>query len=507
MGFGRVHASDSAEHFNMAILALHNSHQCNGVSALHGKVTRRMVQSGYNGFTEDEVPVQHVTNGIHTRSFVSKEMVELLDRYLGGRWAQDASDPAVWAKVDEIPDEELWRVRERRREKTVGFARQRLKQQYEKRGMSEWEIRKTREVLDPNALTIGFARRFATYKRATLLLSDPERLKRLLGDPKRPVQIVMAGKAHPRDDGGKELIQRIVEFARKEDIRNRLVFIEDYDMNVARYLVQGVDIWLNTPRRPMEASGTSGMKVLANGGLNLSIPDGWWAEGAQYGQVGWSIGRGEDYSDPDYQDKVEANTLYDLLEKEVVPLFYDRNTEDIPRAWIARVKNSMRNLCPVYNTHRMVGEYAEKFYFPATHRYHALMANDLSKAKALVEWKQRIAEQWGNVRVEHVETSAAGEKARLRVGNAVRVTAHVRLGSLDPKDLSVQAFHGALDIYHEVTRGTALPMLWKGEENGLHRYEGDVPCATSGMQGLSVRVLPYHADAALPQELPLITWE
>ena len=255
-------------------------------------------------------------------------------------------------------------MKQRRRERTIAFARERLKRQYENRGMSEFEVRKVREVLHPDALTIGFARRFATYKRAALLLSDAERIARLLTDPNRPVQIIMAGKAHPRDDGGKELIRKIVQFAKTEEVRNRIVFLEDYDMNVARYLVQGVDVWLNTPRRPMEASGTSGMKVLANGGLNLSIPDGWWAEGATHGQVGWSIGRGEDYSDPDYQDRIEASMLYDLLEKEVIPLFYDRNTEGVPRAWIARVKNSMRELVPVFNTHRMVAEYATKFYFP-----------------------------------------------------------------------------------------------------------------------------------------------
>ena len=507
MAFGRVHAGDDAEKFNMAILALHNAHSCNGVSALHGEVTRHMVQSGYSGFPVDEVPVQHVTNGVHTRSFLSADMVELLDRYLGGKWAQELADPAIWAKVNDIPDEELWRVKQRRRERTIAFARERLKRQYENRGMSEFEIRKVREVLHPDALTIGFARRFATYKRAALLLSDAERIARLLTDPKRPVQIILAGKAHPRDDGGKELIQKIVQFARTEEVRSRIVFLEDYDMNVARYLVQGVDVWLNTPRRPMEASGTSGMKVLANGGLNLSIPDGWWAEGAMHGQVGWSIGRGEDYSDPDYQDRVEASMLYDLLEKEVIPLFYDRNTEGVPRAWIARVKNSMRELVPVFNTHRMVAEYATKFYFPATQRYHALMANDLARAKNLLDWKRRVGEQWNRVRVENVETSASGENVSMKVGSAVRVTTRVHLGDLKPQDVSVQAYHGPVDTYHEVTRGHALPLVWKSSEGDLHRYEGDIPCATSGMQGLSVRILPHHPDAALPQELPLITWE
>src|SRR5579871_787088 len=403
MGLGRVHREDAAEKFNMAVMALRHAHHCNGVSKLHGAVTRRMVQTGYPGFPEDEIPVESVTNGIHTRSFVSQEMADILDRYIGGRWSQDVSDSGVWERVDDIPDEDLWRIKERRRERLVLFARERLRKQYEQRGMSEYEIRQTRDVLSPNALTIGFARRFATYKRATLFLSDPDRLIRLLTDPQRPVQILLAGKSHPRDDGGKELIRQIVQFARRDEVRARIVFLEDYDLAVARQLVQGVDIWLNTPRRPMEASGTSGMKILANGGLNVSIPDGWWAEGYKP-STGWSIGRGEDYADPNYQDRVEAMALYDILEKEVVPLFYDRSTEGIPRAWVSRIKNSMHTLCPVFNTHRMVAEYAERFYLPATTRYQNLAADNLTHARALVNWKQRMHAQWPQVRIEQVET-------------------------------------------------------------------------------------------------------
>jgi starch phosphorylase len=506
MGLGRVRPNDAAEQFNMAVLALRHAHQCNGVSKLHAKVTRRMVQVGYPGFPEDEVPVAAVTNGIHTRSFTSPEMADLLDRYIGGRWSHDVSDPAVWAKVDTIPDEELWRVREVRRENLIAFARHRLKGQYEQRGMSDYEIRQTREVLNPNALTIGFARRFATYKRATLLMHDPERLIRLLADPQRPVQILLAGKAHPRDDGGKELIRQIVQFARKEEVRSRIVFLEDYDIGLARQLVQGVDIWLNTPRRLMEASGTSGMKVLANGGLNVSIPDGWWAEGYDP-RVGWSIGKGEDFPDPDYQDRMEANALYDILEKEVVPLFYDRSTDGIPRAWVARIKNSMKLLCPVFNTHRMVSEYTERFYLPATERYFRLTADGLERAKALSAWKQRVQEQWPQVRVEKVETQTSGDEENIRVGTSLQVTAYVHLGELTPDDVAVQAYYGALDINHQVTHGALLPLVWKSREGDLHRYEGEVPCETSGMQGFSVRVLPSHPDAKVPEELPIIAWE
>jgi starch phosphorylase len=513
---GRKNRNDSNEQFNMAIFALRHSHHCNGVSRLHGEVTRHMVKQGYEGFPLDEVPVGHVTNGIHTRSFISSDMATLLDRYLGGRWSAEMSHAQVWDRVEQIPDEELWRVRQRRRERLVVYARQHLKAQYERRGMSEYEIRQTQEVLSPNALTIGFARRFATYKRATLLFSDPERLKKLLNDPHRPVQILLAGKAHPRDDGGKELIRQIVQFARNPEVRARIVFLEDYDLSLARYLVQGVDVWLNTPRRPMEASGTSGMKVLPNGGLNLSIPDGWWDEGYSPDN-GWRIGRGEEFADPAYQDHVEALALYDLLEKEVVPLFYDRSSEGLPRAWVSRIKNSMRTLCPVFNTHRMVAEYARTYYMPASERATKLRTDNLKGAFDLVQWKARMQRSWSEVAIEgvtssgdnvpeHTEGVANREKA-MAVGTGLTISARVKLGPLNPEDVVVQAYHGALDSNHEILKGVGTELTLKSGENGSFVYEGVVPCGISGLRGFSVRVLPFHAEAVLPHELNLITWE
>lgn len=515
LGLGRVRSFDKAEQFNMAVLAFRHAHHVNAVSKLHGRVTRRMVQSMYSGFPEDEVPVTHVTNGIHTRSVISREMSELLDHYLEGRWSNNLSDPEVWKRVDEIPDAELWRVRQRRREQLVNFARARLKRQYEQRNMSEFEIRQTREVLNPDALTIGFARRFATYKRATLLLSDPARLIRILGDANRPVQILLAGKAHPRDDGGKELIRQIVQFARRDEVRHRIVFLEDYDIALARNLVQGVDVWLNTPRMLMEASGTSGMKVLPNGGLNLSIPDGWWAEGYDE-RAGWSIGKGEEYADPEDQDRMESLALYELLEKEVVPLFYDRNSEGLPRAWIDRIRSSMKLLCPVYNTHRMVAQYATDLYFPMAERYCRLAANNLDQTRRLVAWKRHVGERWHTVKVERVVTNdpevnlppAAGEPMRpLRVGDVLTVTAYVRLGEIAPSDVVVQAMHGQLDSNRQITQATSQTLIWRGMTDGLHTYSGDVPCPGSGLQGFAVRVMPTHPDAVLPQEMSLIAWE
>lgn len=508
LGLGRVNRTDSAEQFNMAVLALRHAHSCNGVSALHGDVTRKMAQAGYPGFPKDEVPVGHVTNGIHTCSFLSEPMKELLDQFLGSHWDETPWDKTMWAKVDDIPDDELWKIREASRARTIDYARMRLKQQYENRGMSDHEIRQTRDVLDPHALTIGFARRFATYKRATLLLSDEERLLRMLNHPERPVQFLLAGKAHPRDDGGKELIQRIARFARRPEARKRIIFIEDYDMSVARHLVQGVDVWLNNPRRPMEASGTSGMKVLANGGLNCSILDGWWAEAYDAdAEAGWAIGKGEDYNDPGYQDYVEAGALYSLLEEDIIPLFYNRNTDGLPRNWIKHIKNSMRTHTPVYNTHRMVREYAETFYLPASARYQKLRDNNLERAKSLVAWKERVRTEWPAVRIERVETPASSNGGTFKVGAPLKVTAFVRLGGLSPEEVQVQAYHGALDVYHEIVKGAPSALAWQADENGLHRYEGEIRWGGSGLQGFHVRVLPTHPDAALPNELALVTWE
>ncbi len=506
MGLGRVRANAAGEQFNVAVLALRHAHQCNGVSRLHGQVTRKMVQAGYPGFPEDEVPIEYVTNGVHTKSFIAPEMAQLFNRYLGGRWSSDMSDPASWEKVQSIPDEELWRVRELLREKLVFFARERLKSHYEHRGMSEFEIRQARSVLNPSILTIGFARRFATYKRATLILADMERLIKLLNDSHRPFQILFAGKAHPRDEGGKEFIRQIVQFARRDEVRGRIVFLEDYDLSLARHLVHGVDIWLNTPRYLMEASGTSGMKVLPNGGLNLSVPDGWWAEGYN-SLTGWSIGKGEDLPDHEYQDKIEAAALYDLLEKEIVPLFYDRSSEGVPRAWISRIKNSIRLLCPVFNTDRMVGEYAERFYFPAMQRNHLLMENDLERTKQLVDWKNKVRGSWSEVRVGNVDMKSAAEGMDIKVGDRVQIIATIHLGGLVPSDVSVEAYFGQLDINHQIPQGDKLKLDWKSQDGDDHRYEGSLICTNSGMQGFSMRVLPYHPDAKLPNELTLITWE
>ncbi|MFH1568736.1 MAG: alpha-glucan family phosphorylase, partial [Gemmatimonadota bacterium] len=382
--------------FSMAVLALRLSDHRNGVSRLHGRVARRMWRGLWPQVPEHEIPIAAVTNGVHLASWISHEMAELFERYLGPRWREDPVDPAVWAEVQHIPADELWRTHGLRRERLIAFVRRRLQEQLRRRGAPARDVALAEEVLVPGALTLGFGRRFATYKRAGLLLRDVERLHRLLADPERPVQLILAGKAHPRDDSGKQLIQQIVQLARQEAYRTRLVFVENYDITVARYLLQGVDVWLNTPRRPNEACGTSGMKALINGALNLSTMDGWWDEAYQ-AEVGWSLGQGEEYGDDGYQDEVESQALYEILEKEVVPLFYRRESDGLPRAWIARMKASLRLQGHRFNAQRMVCEYEAGYYQPAIDSGRRLLANGGAEARALAAWKRRLRERWSAV--------------------------------------------------------------------------------------------------------------
>lgn len=503
MDRGRIRQGDPNEKFNMAVLAFRHARYINGVSKLHGVVSRKMAQPSFAGLPEEEVPIGYVTNGIHTRTFQSEEITDVLDRHLGEPTPEKLRDPAYWARVESIPDADLWAAHERCRAKLVDWARKYRVAKLEKRNARDQEIDEAREMLDPDVLTIGFARRFATYKRGDLFLRDVERIKRILNHPDRPVQFVFAGKAHPKDDAGKDLVRRIVHFARAEDVRRRVVFLEDYDMDMARRMVQGVDVWLNNPRRPMEASGTSGMKVVANAGLNFSVLDGWWAEGYEP-SVGWQIGGGEEYEDEGYQDHAEAMDIYETLEREIAPLFYTRDADGLPRGWIAKMKATLMRLAPVYTTNRMVAEYAEKYYVPAARRARHLAENDYARAKELVAWKRVVRDNWGDVKVVSVEADT--DKAL--AGQNIAVRASVRLGAkITPADVSVQLYAGSLDA----DRGLHDPRVYSlqntGSSDGTYTYTGTLPTDNSGQQGFTVRVQPAHPDAVLPQELPLISWE
>jgi starch phosphorylase len=503
LALGREEPSNRKLGFSMAVLAIRLADSVNGVSKLHGDVSRKMWHNVWPQVPPSDVPIQSVTNGIHIRTWLSSEMVFVLDRYFSSRWQTDPTDQSVWEGVNQIPDEELWRAHERCRERLVGWTRQTLKDQLIRRGASFDDISMAEEVLDPEALTIGFARRFATYKRGALILRDPDRLRRLLEDAKRPIQFVFAGKAHPADHEGKELIKTIVNFARAASVRRRIVFVENYDMNIARHLVQGVDIWLNTPRRPYEASGTSGMKAAANGVMNCSILDGWWEEGYDP-EVGWAIGRGENYADPQYQDHVESQALYDILEKQIVPLFYKRTVDNLPREWIARMKSCMRKLAPVFNTNRMVRQYTEQFYLPAATRGAVLGADGMKRAKELAHSLDRLRGKWGSIKIVGVHTSGNGH---YRVGENMQVEALVELPDIDPSELQVQLYAGPVSATGQIESPHTLAMSHtKQIANGRHLFTGAIDCRTSGRQGFAIRVLPGNADLATPFEPGLILW-
>jgi len=377
----------------------------------------------------------------------------------------------------------------------VFFARQRLVQQLRRRGAPPADIASAEEVLDPHALTIGFARRFATYKRGTLLLRHIERLKKLCNDPERPVQFIFAGKAHPQDAPGKEIIKELVRFAAQTDMRMRFVFLENYDINVARYLIQGCDLWLNTPRRPKEASGTSGMKAAANGVLNCSVLDGWWAEAADL-DVGWTIGAGEEYEDSQYElaDEIESLALFDLLEREIVPLFYDQDRNQLPRGWIRKMKNCIRELGPRFNTDRMVCQYTEDFYLPAARGYQGMAENNFQGARDLAAWREKVSTTWGGCTIKDVKYV---QMENFRIGDSFPVTAWVDLNGLEPEDVMIQLLNGTIDSAGELIRPRQHNLnLEEREEDGSYRYTGEIRCTETGRQGFALRIQPHHKDMA-----------
>jgi starch phosphorylase len=503
LGQGRIHPDDAGEPLNMAVTAMRVAGYVNGVSRLHGAVSRAMWRDLWPAIPVEELPISHITNGVHPGSWISDDMRTLYDRYLGPSWFEEPGDTRVWQAVQQIPGEELWRTHERRRERLVAFARRRLVEQLRGRSGGQAELARAAEVLDPEALTIGFARRFATYKRATMLLRDPERLARLLDGPSKPVQIIFAGKAHPRDDAGKAFIRDIVQLAARPEFRRRIVFLEDYDMVTARYLVQGCDVWLNTPRRPREASGTSGMKAAFNGVLNLSILDGWWDEAYAAGN-GWAIGSGEEYADQEYQDRIDAGTLYELLEREVVPLFYTRASDGLPHGWLDTMKRSMQSICPVFNTNRMVHQYLDQAYAPAQEHRLRLEDGSCKRARALARWRNKVRRAWSSVRIVAV---AADRTENLRVGESVAVTARIAADRLTPTDLCVQIYAGRLDDHQEIGGAEIIPMSHRETAaDGAFLFAGSIPCAASGLRGFTVRVVPCNDDLGRPHATGLIAW-
>jgi glycogen phosphorylase len=470
------------------------------VAELHGEVSRDMFRDLWPDFPADEVPIGSITNGVHAHTWTSPEIDDILTRYVRPEWHE--AGPEQWARVAQVPDDELWRAREQGRERLVAFVRRRLRESPTHHNGSAGEVSWADQALDPRVLTIGFARRFATYKRANLLLTQSQRLRNLLLSTDQPVQFVFAGKAHPADEDGKEMIRQIVAFAGELDIRHRFVFVDDYDIAVARALYHGADVWLNNPRRPQEACGTSGMKSALTGGLNLSILDGWWAEMFD-GENGWAIASAEQVEDIGHRDQLEANSIFDLLETQVVPLFYDRLEGPVPRRWVDKVQHSLASLGHQVSASRMVRDYTERLYEPTAARVETLMPNQARRAVELAGWKQRVRASWHTVHVDRVDADA--DTAEL--GAERSVEAAVALGELSPDDVDVQLLHGRVGPGDELSGPSVTSMVFDANLDEHHaRYRGSFTCDRPGRFGFTVRVVPHHPDLASSAETGLAAW-
>jgi len=500
--FGQTRV-DRSDPFSMTILALRMSRHSNGVSKLHGEVSRSLWKDVWNGVPVHEVPITSVTNGIHTKTWTAPEFSALYRKYLG-EWEERITEPDFWRRVIDIPDSELWETHQQLKHRLVEFVRERVRIRRERIGDSPEAIRNVNRILDPEVLTIGFARRFATYKRGALLFSDKERLKRLLNDTTRPVQFIFAGKAHPRDEGGRALIQEVYRFSREAGFENRVVFLEDYDSYIARRLVQGVDLWLNNPLRPMEASGTSGMKSAPNGGINLSVLDGWWHEGFN-GNNGWAIAAEISDGTVEFQSAVDANSLYQLLENQIIPLYYAKPDGKLPLAWLQLMRESIRSVTPVFNTHRMVKEYTERLYIPAARSHENFAQNGCEPATQLSQWKARMRKDWPQVRIHDVQVGNK-DRQNILVGESLQVSAHVYLGDVDPNHVRVEAYHGEAD--NGGIKNPSVSVLNASGRNGdgSYLYQGSVPASETGAYGFSVRVVPTHPHLMQSHELRLIAW-
>ncbi len=476
---------------SMFVLALRMSQYHNGVSELHGKVARKMWSHVWPGHPDEEVPISHITNGVHIPSWISIENSMVFERYLGPGWEMKTEDADLMNRVDGIYEEELWRAHELSRTRLIRACRSLMIRQYGRRNASKVMMKEAESVLDQGALTIAFARRFATYKRANLLLHDPKRFEKILTSTEYPVQFIFAGKAHPRDNEGKELIKRLIQFARDPDLRHRIVFLEDYNIDIARRLVQGADIWLNTPRRPFEACGTSGIKAAANGVLNVSILDGWWCEGYSE-EAGWRIGNGEEYDDHHFQDAIESQALYNLLENDVIPCFYDRRDGDVPEKWMKMMKASIKTAMKNFSALKMVKQYNERFYLPAAQRMHELLADDAKEAKELNLFRERLNASWNEIRISHPVRNMEGP---FRVGSSFNVAAEVTLGKIRPDEVDVELYYGNIKTIDTVSKAYIEKMSVKEERgSGVYLYECAVSCKWPGRFGFTARVVPKGDD-------------
>ncbi len=499
MSFGRKDRSNTAEPFNMAVCGINLSTYRNGVAKLHGKVSREMFHSMWSQAILSQVPIGHVTNGVHLPTFMSSDMKNILSRYVSEDWSSKPYDFDIWEKVNNIPDNVLFDMKRNQRERLVSFIRRTTKETIHKNGGSASELLAAEDILNPDALTIGFARRFATYKRGYLLFMDEERLKRLFSNPERPIQFIIAGKAHPKDNEGKEIIKQIIHIAKKPEFRKHIVFIEDYDIEVARYMTRGVDIWLNNPRRPMEASGTSGMKASANGALNLSILDGWWDEGFN-GKNGWAIGAGEEYPDNGYQDYVESMEIYNILEKDIIPVFYAKDKSGMPREWLKMVKENLKTVPSYFNTSRMLIDYANQYYVPLHELQKEFNANSYEEAKKYLNWYNQILDRWDGVSFISSEVEVANGFVP---GETVKFKAQINTNGTAAEHLGVFA---VVEYDGESGNLKNPEFIRLHQEKSSDMFSESYTLTRSGKLKVGFLVTPFHRFLKNPFELNKAKW-
>lgn len=496
---GNKHSSD----FSMTVAAIRNSSYVNGVSELHGDVAGRMWNHLWVETPVEHTPVRSITNGIHIQSWISREMKDLLDNSLGDDWPCRKGNGELSDRIGNLPSEGLWNIKKIRKDKLINYVRRKVNDQYRDKGIFNRTSRDLNNILDPEALTIGFARRFASYKRGDLIFRDIDRLKKLLFDTDRPVQIIIAGKAHPQDNPGKEIIKRISGLINSDNIGSRVVFLENYNINIARYLVQGVDLWLNNPVRLFEASGTSGMKAVVNGVLNLSILDGWWDEGYN-GENGWVVGERIPIEDPRFRDEVESDSLYSVLENEIVPMFFNRDQNGIPTEWLEMVKKSIATLAPRFNTYRMVSDYNEMFYKNAVENFKKFKNNNFTPLKDFTAWKVNIKKSFKNINIKDISYT---DKLNFSVGEKMKIDVVADLGTIDPEDVKVEVYFGRIERDDRL-KSSELLLLDHVEVHGGEGtlFSGNITCRTTGNLGFKIRITPRHEFLVNSMEMNLVKW-
>jgi alpha-glucan phosphorylase-like protein len=497
-------ANPYEDHFNMSYLACNLSQGVNGVSMLHGEVSKEVLSPLYEGYLPEELEVGYVTNGVHYSSWAAKEWKEMHLKYFGKGFPENQLDFDLWERIYKIPDEEIWALKQNMRLKTIGYIKQRFASTWIKRHENPKMISEVLGKLNPYALTIGFARRFATYKRAHLLFRNLDRLAKLVNDPARPIQFIFAGKAHPADKAGQDLIKNIIEISKRPEFIGKIIFVQNYDMNLAKMMLQGVDIWMNTPTRPLEASGTSGEKGVMNGTIHFSVLDGWWVEGYKK-DAGWALPQDSAYDSNDLQDELDAETIYNIFEEEILPAFYDRNINGVPEKWVSYIKNTFAQVAPNFTTARMIKDYHDRFYGPQAERASRLIASNFKLAKEIAIWKSQVSQVWDQVEVKNVQITD-GITNVLKIGEVYPARVVVDIKTLKPEDLSVEMVITENGESSAPILIECLSFAVEKVEGSLITYKLDLNLMNAGAFGYAIRVVPNHPELPHRQDFRFLKW-